>query len=178
MTLKTDEQLLSELCSGNTEIILSIYERYKQPLYSFALRIVRNEQAAEDAVHETIVKLMTRCNDITNTHALKSWMFSVTRNECLSYVKKCSKHSEVLEDSLWEDGEIEVETGERATIVKKMIEKLKIEYREVVLLREFEQLSYEAIAEITRTPVSTVKSRLFKARQELIKKLKPYFLEN
>ena len=177
MRHKTDEQLLQELCSGHTEIMAIIYERYKQPLYSFSLRMIKNEQAAEDVVHETIVKLMSRCRDITNTEALKSWMFAVARNECLSFLKKESRREEVEEDSLWEDEKDLFENDERAEIIQARIENLKTEYREVILLREFEQLSYEEIAQITNCTVSSVKSRLFKARKVLMVKLKPYFNE-
>lgn len=65
--------------------------------------------------------------------------------------------------------------SETVEIVRGMIALLKPDYREVLILREYEQLSYSEIAEVTGDTESSVKSRLFKARKTLLKKLKPYF---
>ena len=67
--------------------------------------------------------------------------------------------------------------SEEKEIVEHVLGELKPEYREIILLREYESLSYEEIASVTSTTISAVKSRLFKARKALVKKLRPLFQE-
>jgi RNA polymerase sigma-70 factor (ECF subfamily) len=81
------------------------------------------------------------------------------------------------EETIWTDETplSIVADGETATIITSCIDAMKLEYKEVLLLREYEQRSYEEIAMITGNTESSVKSRLFKARKALAEKLKPYF---
>ncbi len=81
------------------------------------------------------------------------------------------RDEEVWTDEVHED----MVRGETVEIVQQMIALLKPEYREVLVLREYEQLSYAEIAGVTGVTESSVKSRLFKARKALFQKLKPYF---
>lgn len=173
MIQQTHEQLLQQLNSGNIHVLCEIYNEFKQQLFSFCCRVLRDEDKAEDAVHETMVKLLLHSNSISNAKSLKSWLFTVARNECYSILKYQQRKEELTEESLWDEESLQkdIERNEQKEIVKNAIESLKIEYREVVVLREYEQLSYEEIAAITETPISTVKSRLFKARKFLAKKL-------
>jgi RNA polymerase sigma-70 factor, ECF subfamily len=169
----SDQELLSLIQSGNRGAFTEIYSRYRRPLYAFCARLLGDMQAAEDAVHETFVKLSTGSRSIAQRAALKSWLFAVARNEALMTIRgRRDGHAEDPE-SVW-DGETPQSLAEKSeirTFVQSAVACLKVEYREVILLREFEGLSYAEIASVTGDSASSVKSRLFKARRALAEKL-------
>jgi len=162
---KTDQELLSLLRQGSQKAFAELYARYKRGLFAFCLRLLVDTQEAEDAVHETFVKLARA--SIAEPSALKSWLFRVARNECLM-VKRRDRISGDA-DGVWED-ETPLSLAERAdtrAIVHAALERLSAEYREVLLLREFEGMSYGEIVEVTGTSAASVKSKLFRARKAL-----------
>ena len=139
---------------------------------------MRDEQRAEDAVQNVFLKLQTGQQNIRNGQSMQSWLFTVAHNEALSDINK--KKSVTADDSIvWEGDspEDELLAKERKELIEIVLQRLHAPYREVIILREYERLSYEEIAGITGTTISSVKSRLFKARKALIEKLKPYFNE-
>ena len=139
---------------------------------------MKDQQRAEDAVQNVFLKLQTGQQNIRNGQSLQSWLFTVARNEALSDINK--KKSVTADDSIvWEGDspEDELLAKERKELIEIVLQRLHAPYREVIILREYERLSYEEIAGITGTTISSVKSRLFKARKALIEKLKPYFNE-
>lgn len=176
MTHETDTTLIDMLKAGNMQALLSLYKKYKQGLYQFSLQLVRNTDEAEDIVEETFVKLIDHVSTLTQPAKLKSWLFSVARNEALMMLKRRGKRMEITEETIFETDGIDmlINNSERHALIKRKIEQLKFDYKEIVLLREYEQLSYEEIASITGNSLAAVKSRLFKARKELSKHLLPY----
>jgi RNA polymerase sigma-70 factor (ECF subfamily) len=167
--------MLHELSGGNITALLPIYEKYKHPLYLFCFRILKDGQNAEDAVQETFSTLVNYSHRIRSGAALKSWLYAVARNECLVCLKRSSKRDSINDDSPFETDDLVaiIEQKDLSAKIHQAIDLLKIEYREVVLLREFGQLSYEEIAQITDCSVGTIKMKLFRARKELAKLLKP-----
>ena len=139
---------------------------------------MKDEHGAEDIVQNVFLKLQTEQHNIRNGQSLQSWMFTVARNEALSDLQK-NKLITIDDTILW-DGNSPVDellSKERKHVIDVVLQNLHAPFREVILLREYEHLSYEEIASITKTTVSSVRSRLFKARKALIEKLKPYFSE-
>ena len=129
-------------------------------------------------MQNVFLKLQTGQQNIQNGQSLHSWLFTVAHNEALSDINR--KKSVTADDSIvWEGDspEDELLAKERKEVIEIMLQRLHAPYREVIILREYERLSYEEIAGLTGTTVSSVKSRLFKARKALIEKLKPYFNE-
>jgi RNA polymerase sigma-70 factor (ECF subfamily) len=107
-----------------------------------------------------------------------SWLFSIARNEVMMHIRRNRRNGVQNDDDCW-DRETPYDlivTAETTEIVQRLLQNLKSEYREVILLREYEQLSYAQIAEVTADTESSVKSRLFKARKTLTKKLKEYYM--
>ena len=139
---------------------------------------MKDQQRAEDAVQNVFLKLQTGQQNIRNGQSMQSWLFTVAHNEALSDINK--KKSVTADDSIvWEGDspEDELLAKERKELIEAVLQRLHAPYREVIILREYERLSYEEIAGISGTTVSSVKSRLFKARKALVEKLKPYFSE-
>ena len=155
--------------SGSHKALGQLYDRYHQHLLRYCLRLLKDQQRAEDAVQNVFLKLQTGQQNIRNGQSLQSWLFTVARNEALSDINK--KKSVSADDSMVSEGdspEDELLAKERKDVIEAVLQRLHAPYREVIILREYERLSYEEIAGITRTTVPSVKSRLFKARKALI----------
>lgn len=179
MQPSSDEQLVVRLKAGDAEAFGELYERYRPRVYRFAFKLLRDGDQAEDIVQETFLKAQRSIHTLHQNHSLVSWLLSITRNEVYGQLRKTRSNGQVDVEDVW-DTETpldEVLGTETVVIVQNMIAQLKPGYREVILLREYEHLSYADIARVTQDTESAVKARLFKARKALVKKLKPYFGE-
>lgn len=174
-----DHELYLLMLSGDRTGFLELYKRYKHPLFRFAVRMLGNREAAEDAVHDTFVRLLVDGQAITEPSALKAWLYRVVRNESLMALRRKRDCSEEQSDTVWETEtpHTAAEHSETKNLVHKALAELRTEYREVLLLREFEGLTYEEIAVVTGDSGSSVKSRLFKARRALAERLAPIWNE-
>ena len=171
----SDEQLAIRLKNGDSQAIATIYHKYKNGLYLFCYRLVSAPEIAEDIVHETFVKIIAQGATLHNPSVLKSWIFTIARNEAFAVLKRRKNFRELREqdEDIFED-ETRIRDGEGLQlIVEQYLNKLLPQYKEVLILKEYEQLTYDEIATVTGTTVSSVKSRLFKARKALFEKLEP-----
>jgi RNA polymerase sigma-70 factor (ECF subfamily) len=143
--------------------------------YNLARWLMRNEDDAQDMVQEAYLRALRFFGGFHGTDA-KAWLLTIVRNTCYMSLKR-NKSAELLAD--FEEVVLTKEADEpdpeamhllkvRAQLVNEAIEKLPIEFREVVILRELEELSYKEIAEITAIPIGTVMSRLSRARKRLL----------
>ncbi|MFA6540916.1 MAG: sigma-70 family RNA polymerase sigma factor [Bacteroidota bacterium] len=170
-----DPQLLEQIRSGNTQAFAHLYDRYRHRVFQYCDRLLNDRQLAEDVVQNVFIKFHTQQSTIRNGESLQHWFFTVARNDSFAELRK--KRLEAVHDDILWDGELPdeaIQNKERRQIVELVLQQLHAPYREAIVLREYEQMSYEEIASITGTTVSSVKSRLFKARKALIEKLKPY----
>ncbi|MHB1051149.1 MAG: RNA polymerase sigma factor [Bacteroidota bacterium] len=176
--LITDEYLAIRLKNGDGRAASMIYERYKTGLFTFCRRLLGDTEGAEDAVHETIVKMMTLHGSLRNPGSLKSWLFTIARNEAFSALQKRQRVRPLSDEdeNIFSEDETatEIQRNEQSSIINNLLNRMLPQYKEVLLLREYETLSYEEIADVTGTSVSAVKSRLFKARKALLETMEPY----
>ena len=175
--MNPESDLIAMLQQGNRQAFAELYERNKMAIYRYCLRMLNDPAAAEDATQETFIKLFSRIATLQKTESFLSWLFRIARNEVMMHLRQNHRNGVPHEEYLWEeetpfDVTVAAETTE---IVQRLLQNLKCEYREVMVLREYDQLSYAQIADITSTTESAVKSRLFKARKALTKKLKKYY---
>jgi RNA polymerase sigma-70 factor (ECF subfamily) len=177
LEVQSDEQLVESLRRGDEDAFEEIYHRYKRHIFTFCLKLTGDRSLAEDATHDTFLKMYHHVETLTDASVFRSWLFTIARNEVFKMLRKHNKNGAVDAESVWTDETpfTFTQTNETRAIVAGCIDALKPEYKEVLLLREFEQQSYEEIAVITGCTESSVKSRLFKARKALAEKLKPYF---
>lgn len=177
----TDEELIDQIAGGNSAAFAQLYHRYKHTLFAFCIRLLKDRDDAMDAVQETFVKIHNRLSSLHDPASFRAWMFAIVRNEAYAILRR-KNNLEGLDgeaEDVWEEGTpLDLMIGkEKAEIVQQFLETLKPEYREVLLWREYEQLSYAEIAAVTGDTESSVKSRLFKARKALTKKFMPYVAE-
>lgn len=177
MRTAVEEQFLHRLRLGDSSALAELYSHYRLRIYRYALKLTNNPDVAEDVVQETFLKA-GRALAEHNIQSVPAWLFRVARREVLMVFRRSKRDGAALsEEDIWDEKTPEeaVIGFETTRIVRSMIARLKTEYREVILLREYEGLSYAEIALITGDTTSSVKSRLFKARKALLAKLKPFF---
>ncbi len=176
MQLPGDEQLVRLLQKGENSAFAWLYEKYKTPVYLYCLRLLREEQSAEDAAHDTFLKISSGIHSLANPQSLRAWIFRIARNEVMQMLRKTRRNGSIDTGDVWDEETPfeKYEQVETQELVRQSLDRLKTEYREVLVLREYEQLSYAEIAEVTGATESSVKSRIFKARKALLKKLTPY----
>jgi RNA polymerase sigma-70 factor, ECF subfamily len=175
--VRTENELIQLLLHGDRQAFAELYEHHKTAIYRYCLRMLNDSPAAEDAVQETFIKMFANIRHLQKTESFLSWLFSIARNEVMMHLRRNRRNGVQSDEDVWDettpyDLTISAETTE---IVQRLLQNLKSEYREVILLREYEQLSYTQIAEVTSNTESSVKSRLFKARKALTKRLKEYY---
>jgi RNA polymerase sigma-70 factor, ECF subfamily len=176
---QTDEQLVIDLRSGSTDAFEELYHRYKRHIFTFCLKLTGDRSLAEDATHDTFLKIRLNIGSLNDVHLFRSWIFTIARNGVFRQLHRQQRNGSLDEESAWTD-ETPFTFSERndtSEIIALCLDALKPEYKEVLLLREYEQRSYDEIAMITGNTESSVKSRLFKARKALAEKLKPFFKE-
>jgi RNA polymerase sigma-70 factor (ECF subfamily) len=151
---------------------------YLDGLYSYALVLSNNHADAEDLVQEAYVRAMQAMGRLGADSNIKIWFFAILRNIWLDQLRKRRSGPQIVESSL-DDGfanemvepsksayDLPVSRMEREQ-VRAAIQKLPVEFREIIVLREYEQLSYPEIASIVGCPAGTLMSRLGRARSKL-----------
>ena len=149
--------------------------------YNLARWLLNDVAAAEDAVQDACVRAFRFFDDMSGPSP-KAWFMAVVRNTCIDCLRSNKHHNAACEYDEEIDGiagaqvhdnpeQIAVRASD-ARWVRAAIATLPVEFREVIVLREINQLNYRDIAEITNVPVGTVMSRLFNARRQLAQKLK------
>ncbi|WP_438016991.1 RNA polymerase sigma factor [Sorangium sp. So ce315] len=144
-----------------------------------ARRLTRSEQDAEDLAQATIVRAIERHADLRDEGRMRAWLLRIERSVLLNATRGARQRLEVIEggrgaESVPEpQGDLEAELVERgfADEVERALARLPPEWREALLLREVEDLSYEEIADLQGCPVGTVRSRLSRARLALVEGL-------
>ncbi len=180
---KGEEELVEDFRRGDNLAFVTLYNRYKQAIYVFCSKMLMDGEKAKDAVQEVFLRVYEHRAQLTEPTHFRSWVFAIARNQCLTSFRS-AKHDSTEEiqfdsalTSSYETPHESLERKEEAELLNKFLAELKIEYREVLLLREFQNLSYREIAEVLGSTESAIKSRIFKARQRLFELLKPILRE-
>ncbi len=163
-----DADWIGRCLRGDASAFEPIVARYHRVLFSVALRMVGDYEDARDATQNAFVRAYTRLDTYDPTRRFFSWLYRIAINECLN-LKRARRPSEPLGLALSaaDRAPDPVEASERHDRVQAALAGLSHEYREVVVLRYFAELSYHGISETLGVPEKTVKSRLFSARQRL-----------
>jgi len=164
--------LIESFRSGDEFAFVSLYNRYKGPVYAFCYKMLLDSDAAQDVMQETFLRVYENRDRLMKSGAFKSWVFTIARNQCLNWLRKSGRHVAISEEGhelppSSDTPFTRMEKSEQIRFVTRFLESLRPEYREVLILREYQNLSYEEIAAVTRSSLSAVKSRLFKARRKL-----------
>jgi RNA polymerase sigma-70 factor, ECF subfamily len=151
---------------------------YMDGLYADAMVLSRNPAMAADLVQETYLRALKATENLRPDSNVKSWLFTILRNIWLNYLRHERASPKIVElDSDEDFADVAVSNSEdpHDLYVKKVerervrtaIQQLPVELREIIILREYEELSYSEIANVLQCPVGTVMSRLSRARSKL-----------
>ena len=177
---QTDEQLLELALNGNEDAFTALYRRRQGPVYRFALHMSGSPQVAEEVTQEVFLFLLQRGNDFDPTRAaLGAYLFGVARN----YVRRAMEksYSEAAKTTLAEDDDPRLITdfdpvrdiarSQTSKAVWKAVLTLPEHYREVVVLCDLQEQTYADAAQALGCALGTVRSRLHRAHEMLMKKL-------
>jgi RNA polymerase sigma-70 factor (ECF subfamily) len=176
MPLSEDNELLQRYRSGDSAAFGELFQKYHKRLFGYCFTLLHDRSAADDAVQTVFLKAMESIRSLDRGELFYYWIFSIARNEIFSSLRRKRNRQMVqLDDEIWETETpaMILEQKETVAMVQQALHCLKAEYREVLVLRQFEHLSYSEIASITGDSISSVESRLFKARKALIRHLAP-----
>jgi len=182
------DSTLIERCKGMDKDAFGILvRRYQKPAYAFAFSYLRNSDDAVTVSQEAFVRAWRAIDTFLAGKSFKPWLFSIVRNLALNLIEKKKSLREISLDSAMEDSGFDVpdktadqltemEDSELKQKVWKAIFSLKDDFREIIILKHFNDLSYREISESLGIPAGTVMSRLYYARAELKEKLEPTVL--
>ena len=168
-----DQVLLRKAKNGNLKAFEALLQRYQSRIYAHALRMTENEQDAFDVSQNVALKIYKALPSFREEARLSTWIYQVTRNACLDFLKK--RRPQTSLEELAEQG-IELPAAETYSVekssllaekkmaVKRAICALPASQKSILILRDIEGYSYEENAILTKTTLGTVKSRISRAR--------------
>lgn len=170
----------TELAESEPQLFLSIFNQYNKKIFNFIYRMTQDYHLAEDLTQEVFLRIYQKEPDLNGHQNFQGWIFRVARNLCLNALRnersKISHESELKNEirEVWvkaNNPDYDLTVRETRQVVKKVIAELDNNQREVLILKEYHNFSYQEIGEITHSSVGAVKSLIFRAKENLRKKL-------
>jgi RNA polymerase sigma-70 factor, ECF subfamily len=170
--MTSDEQLILELQQGSTDAFTELFLRYRERVYGFFRRRMNDPAQAEELAQETFLAVLRATQRYEPRATFRAYLFGIAFNILSAHRRKSSTAANYAVEP--PDGASGTRTAVSPAVnpeitigVRQAVEQLDSNEREILLLREFEELSYEEIGKILYLPVNTVRSRLFRARMAL-----------
>jgi RNA polymerase sigma-70 factor, ECF subfamily len=182
-TQLTDEQLVEAAVSGNSEAFGEIVRRWERKIFALCFGMLGREDDARDAAQEAFIAAFKNIKNFRGDAKVSSWLHRIAVNQCLTTKRRTrSRAEDFLNDDAEEDSRVFVapagrsplrttEQKERLALVRQAVTSLPDDLRQVVVMKEFEEMTFQEIAETLELPLSTVKSRLYTALKQLRRKL-------
>ena len=182
MTRQEEREIINKVISGDTEAFEALVLEHQNKVYSLALRMVGNEEDARDMAQEAFIRAYNSLTGFRGDSKFSVWLYRLTSNICIDFLRSRAKRRTVsmtmTDDDGEETGELEIpddtwspaEQLDRTLTresVRRGLDSLSAPYREILVLREIEGLSYDEIGEVLGIEAGTVKSRIFRARKKL-----------
>ncbi len=175
-----DADLVAAVLAGKRERFGELVERYQGRLVNYLFRLVRSQDEALDLAQEVFVKVYQALARYDPHYKFSTWLFRVAQNAAIDQLRRrrlqlvsLDRPTDDDEDRPWEfasqerDAYGDLRNRERGLAIQRAIDDLPWEYRELIVLRHFAELTYEEIAQLKGMPLGTVKNKLFRARQLL-----------
>lgn len=190
LTESTDEALIKELQdSNNIECYNLLVKRYKDPLMNFVFRFVGDRDVCTDIVQDTMIKFYLKRDSYKSVAKFSTWIYTIAGNLAKNELKRRNRRKIYSISNRDDDMQIQIEDKKfvspdrladnkiKNEMVQRALLKVKPVYREVVILRDLQEFSYDEIAELTGLTIGTVKSRINRGRKQLQKLLKNIYRE-
>ena len=185
-TATTDEQIVERALTGDAEAFGEIVRRWERKVFALAYGMLGREDDARDATQETFRAAFRSLRGFRGDARVSSWLHRIAINQCITRQRRSKVRNEAaIEDEEERDGatfsaplelspESLIQTRENIRAVRSAVNSLPLELRQVVVMKEFEELTFREIATILDLPLSTVKSRLYTAMRQLQMRLQRF----
>ena len=192
LTAASDEQVAERAVGGDREAFSELVRRWEGRIFRLAYGMLGCAEDAREVTQDTFFAAYRNLTNFRGEARVSSWLHRIAVNQCISRQRRARVRPETslpeqedagFENQLWADNAIEAspadatESKQRAEAVRRAVMTLPPELREVVLLKEFEEMTFQQIAETLGVPLSTIKSRLYTALKQLSMKLKQHDTE-
>ncbi|CAN5523117.1 sigma-70 family RNA polymerase sigma factor [soil metagenome] len=173
----TDGELIVTAISGREDSFEELVRRYQRPITNYVYRMLNNYDASLDVTQEVFIKVYNSLARYSSDYKFSTWLYRIAHNAAIDYMRRNSVNQQSIEaenaDGTYQlqlespnpTPEQDRELSEWRTEIEAVVKCLPAVYRELILLRHSQDLSYDEIAEITNLPLGTVKNRLFRARE-------------
>jgi RNA polymerase sigma-70 factor, ECF subfamily len=178
-TATSDEQIVERALTGDADAFGEIVQRWERRIFALTFGMLGREDDARDATQETFLAAFRNLRGFRGEAKVSSWLHRIAVNQCITRQRR----AKVRNESALDEAEVKhassfsapmhysparvFEKGETTDAVRKAVNSLPIDLRQVVLMKEFEELTFKEIAEVLDLPLSTVKSRLYTALKQL-----------
>ncbi|MCF6183329.1 MAG: sigma-70 family RNA polymerase sigma factor [Bacteroidales bacterium] len=179
-----DYYLIKKAKKGDEHAFAELLGYYRDALFRLLLKMVKSKEDAEDLMIETFEKAFRKIGSYKSDYAFSTWLFRIATNHGIDYIRTAqNKYDNVYIDKVFDydndfqksyiikeeslNPEESIVSTQEKKIIKDVVQKLPPDYRRIVILRYFEDYSYNEIAEKLNLPIGTVKARLFRSRELL-----------
>jgi RNA polymerase sigma-70 factor (ECF subfamily) len=189
ITNLTDEQIVKLAIEENPDAFGEIVNRWERKIFALCFGMLKREDEAKDATQEAFIAAYKSLSRFRGEAKVSSWLHRIAVNQCLTRKRRDKRRSESFFDES-ESADEKVftapdnllpsnlsEKNERILAVRQAVQTLPPELRQVVIMKEFEEMTFQEISETIEMPLSTVKSRLYTALKQLRLKLQSVKLE-
>jgi RNA polymerase sigma-70 factor (ECF subfamily) len=183
----SDEELIAELQRDDDAAFDILVDRYKDPLKNFVYRFVGDPDEAHDIVQETLIRVYRSRNSYKPGAKFSTWIYTIATNLAKSHLRRRKLRTLLMvtrtrdePDPVFEGADeapgpdVEIDSTMKEEQIQKALGTLPVRFREVIVFRDIQEMSYEEIVAITGLPMGTVKSRINRGRsmlQDLLKSL-------
>lgn len=176
MTIAQEKTLIAAICDGDTERYRYFVERYHRGLIQHIFNFVRDGDMAEDIAQEAFIQAYIKLAQYNDDYAFSTWLYKIADNLAKRFIVKnaqyadISEYEEIIPDSRPPTEELIDQSLDRAK-VQHAVWRLSPDYRRVIIMYYWDNLQYEEIADIMERPVGTIRTWLFRAKEQLRKDL-------
>ncbi len=179
----TDEQLVEQAVNENSEAFGEIVKRWERKIFALCFGMLSREDEARDAAQETFISAYKSLKNFRGDAKVSSWLHRIAVNQCLTVKRRAKTRSEsFLDDENNTEEKVFVapsrlspsrttEQNERLKIIRQAVNSLPADLRQIVVMKEFEEMTFQEISDALDLPLSTIKSRLYTALKQLRMKL-------
>ena len=185
-----EKELIQKLQAGDIQAFKQLFEIYKNSIFNLCFRFASNKEEAEDLCQEVFIKIYKSIKTFKRKSKLSTWIYRITVNLCLNYQRRqkgllwfslndsTEEYNKDIVENLLIPAEdlpdISLEKKERERIIQLAINSLPKNQQAVLILQRYENMSIKEIAEVMSCTTASVQSRLYRAKENLCKKLIPY----
>jgi RNA polymerase sigma-70 factor, ECF subfamily len=173
----TDEQLVDAAVNGAPDAFGEVVRRWERKIFALCFGMLNREDDAKDAAQETFIAAYRNLSSFRGEAKVSSWLHRIAVNQCLTKQRRRKARAENFIEDEGSGAEFaaphsssparRTEQKERLHLVRQAVNSLPLDLKEVIVMKEFEEMTFQEISEILELPLSTVKSRLYTALKQL-----------